>query len=161
MNYQELTNRIKETFSEEWLTLSQRELYEKLVYGYKTHKVLNVYGKQGVGKTFLAWNLSRKMNGIYTNNLEIDVVGKIVILDNYKNSRTDIRNLFTFIQLSRIIKIIVITNAKAQDDIVSLELKFTDQDKKIFKANLFRHLFLNFLKEGSEDNMHQLIKNNL
>ena len=161
MNYQELTNRIKANFTEEWLTPSQQQIFLKLLNGFKTHKIVNVYGKQGVGKTFLAWNLSAKLEATFTRTLDINSSEELIVLDDYKHSRSDIRHLFSHIQLRKISKVFIFTSLKAQDDIVSFELNFTEQDKKIFKSNIYRYLGINFAKETPNDNMHKLIKNNL
>ena len=163
INYQELTNRIKDTFSDDWLTPSQTKIYRKLINGYKTHKIINIYGKPGVGKTFLGWNLNEKFHpdSTYTKDIEASSAKSIVILDDYRYTKNEIRKLFPIMQFNNISKIFLITSSKAQDDIVSLELKFTENDRKAFKHNIFVNLCIKFEAEKPNWNMHNLIKNNL
>lgn len=161
MNYQDLTNRIKNKFSEDWLTPSQNKIFRKIIDGYKTHKIINIYGKPGVGKTFLGWNLNRSLDSTYTKDINTDDLKKIVILDGYSHTKNEIRKLLPIMQFKNISKIILITSSKAQDDIVALELKFIEDDKKKFKSNIFKQLGLRFENEKADYNMHNLIKNNL
>lgn len=161
MDYQDLTNRIKTNFSAEWLTPSQNQIFTKILEGYKAHKIVNIFGKPGVGKTFLGWNLNRVLASTYTKDIKVDNLCSIVILDDYSHTKNEIRQLLPIMQFQKISKIILITNMKALDDVVSLELKFNEDDKMKFKSNIFKNLGLRFENEKEAYNMHGLIKNNL
>ena len=159
MNYIELTNNIKENYTVDWLTPSQAQLYEKLTKKFKVHKIINIYGSIGVGKTFLGWNLADYFDGNYAQKIESLESNNINILDNCSNNRNFVRSLLPIMVQKSIKKIFVITDNQVRDDYVSFELKLSNEDKKVFKHNLWEKFDLNFTKDKND--MHSLIKFNI
>jgi hypothetical protein len=159
VDYLELINSIKDQYNEEWLTLSQKLLYEKVTTKFQAQKVINIFGDKGVGKTFLAWMITGYFNGYYTkdsNNLKKELVN---VIDDFGYRKQDFRNLLPKTQKLNIKKTILISNKKIQDDITCFQLDFKDADKEKFKNNLWKFCKLEFPKE--KDNMHSLIKFNI
>ena len=161
MDYITLNNRIKELFTEEWLTTSQKNIYTTILNKFKTHKIINIFGEPGTGKTFLGWNIAKTMAASYTSNIEETGLQNIVVLDNWSHKKQEVRNLIPTMHLKGINKLILITEKEVKDDIIRLELLLTEDDKKIFKNNLWKNFDLKFDKEKKSDNLHSLIKQNL
>ena len=156
-----LINNIKDKFDMTWMTPSQRSIFDLITQKFTTQKVINIYGQSGTGKTFLAWNLEKHFDAIRVSNLEDAENATVVILDNYSHKKTEIRSLLQEMFFKNIDKIIVITDKKAEDDIVCLFLDFTSEDRKVFKNNLWKHFNFDFGNEKDEYNMNSLIKYNL
>lgn len=161
MDYITLNNRIKDIFNEDWLTDSQREVYKTVLEKYQTHKIINIYGDSGTGKTFLGWNIAKAMSASYTSSIEDNELKAIVVLDNWSHKKQDVRNILPIMHLNGIKKVILITEKKVKDDVISLELLLTESDKVKFKNNLWKNFNLVFEKERLNDNLHSLIKANI
>jgi len=161
MDYITLNNRIKDLFDESWLTESQQAIYKMIIKRYRTHEMVNIYGEPGTGKTFLGWNIAETMKGVYTKDINDTSSETLVVLDNWSYKKQDVRAILPIMKFNCIKKVIVITEKEVRDDIVSLELLFTDSDRKIFKHNLWEKFNLDFVKEKDNDNMHSLIKANM
>lgn len=161
MDYITLTNRIKEIFNENWLTDSQNNIYKIVLLKYQTHKIVNIFGEVGTGKTFLGWNIAKAMSASYTSNIEDVGLKSIVVLDNWSHKKQDVRNILPIMHLNGIKKVILLTEKEVKDDIVSLELLLTENDKTKFKNTLWKHFDLKFDKEKANHNLHSLIKANI
>ena len=159
MTYLELINIIKKNYDKSWLTPSQFNIYGKLTTKFNAHKIINIFGTSGVGKTFLGWVLSEYFQGCYAQKTEELESNKVNILDNYSFKKQKIRALLPLLKIQSVPKILVITDKKVQDDITSLELVFDFEDKAKFKNNLWKHCQFVFNKEKND--MHSLIKFNL
>ncbi len=61
MSLATLEQRIRDRLTPEWLTPSQQRVWEQLhrFHG-PPHRVVNVYGPPGVGKSFLGWLMQRE-----------------------------------------------------------------------------------------------------
>lgn len=161
MNYLDLTNQIKTKFSAEWLTPSQKDVLDTLTKKFTAHKTINIYGRPGTGKTFLAWNLAKVMGATYALDIEAPGLGARVILDNCKHAKHQYRTMLLTMHLKGVTKLVLITDKKIPDDITSLELSLTDADKQKFKNNLWKLCDMRFTKEKPDYNMHALIKFNV
>lgn len=161
MSYYMLINNIKDKFDLTWLTPSQRSIYDLITQKFISHKIINIYGQPGTGKTFLAWNLEKHYGAIKVSNIDDVENASVVIIDDYGHKKTDIRALLQEMFFKNIEKIIVITEKKADDDILCLFLDFTSEDRKVFKNNLWKHFNFDFSNEKEEYNMNSLIKYNL
>jgi len=161
MNYYDFINKVKENYSVEWLTPSQQAVFQMISQVYKFHEIINVYGHVGVGKTFLSWVIEKELSGFYIDNISEMEDSGLLIIDNCSNRRKNIREIIQESMLYEIDNIIIITDKKANDDIFSIELSLTDEDKTCFKNNLWRQFNLNFEHESPECNLHNLIKSNI
>lgn len=55
-------NQIKSNRIPEWLTPSQQEAFFKVKTALRTPSTVNLFGRVGVGKTFLGWTLAHELN---------------------------------------------------------------------------------------------------
>lgn len=134
--YVEWLNKIKEQSTVEWLTHSQRRVYDSIINDYLGLPFVNLYGSQGVGKSFLARILSKEHGYFYTQNLEtIEPNLKHVIVDNVTYSRL----LRPIIQIKNIERIIFITTKPIYDPMPFLELSLDDKDLRQFLHNLYEY----------------------
>lgn len=138
--YIEVTNRIKEHFSAQWLTPSQLRVYEQLrMFLVPPFRVVNIFGKEGVGKTFLGWVLGKDGIGEYVPSpAELSGGFSTYIVDNCKHGRSFVRGLRNILQAKGIERVILLTRYPADDSVPRLELDLTPDDIQVFKANLFR-----------------------
>lgn len=140
--YINILNKIKEKSSLEWLTDSQKEIFNKCKeFLIPPNKIINIFGREGTGKTFVGWILNKENIGVYIPSIkEIISKQKVLIIDNCDYSRKFIRRLRNTLRLKRINHAILITRHRAEDDIPAFQLELTEDDIKIFKHNLFFEL---------------------
>jgi hypothetical protein len=159
--YIELQNRIKTEATLEWLTPSQKAIYENVTKGLKTHKIVNIYGAHGVGKTFLGWILAKEHEAEYFASHDDLQSALVAVLDNFDSDRRKVRRLRAQMHSLDIRQLFLITHRKVEDEIPAFELQFTEADRTQFKRNLFLFLDFQVVKEEETDNMHDLIMANI
>lgn len=128
MDYISLINYIKNNHSFEWLTDNQKNAYNKLKVYLVYDDIINLYGKRGVGKTFLGWIFAKNNNFVYFENEEIfknyRAKTKInAIIDN--GTLEDGRDVRRMVSL-RTNKVIYISKKKILDYGVELKLNMND-----------------------------------
>ncbi|ADC68831.1 hypothetical protein MFS40622_0131 [Methanocaldococcus sp. FS406-22] len=128
MDYITLINYIKRNYSSKFLTDSQKEAYNKLKKFLLFDNVVNLYGKSGVGKTFLGWVFAKDNNFIYFKTEEefkkYKTTRKMnVIIDN--GELNDGRNIRRLISL-KANKAIYISKGETLDYSVKLTLNWRD-----------------------------------
>lgn len=162
-NYIEFINNIKQKCSPEWLMPSQERIYLSLMNSLQTHKVLNIWGHNGVGKTLLGWILHNANFGVYYSECPDfnSGVPSRLILDNFDPSRQKLRAIRTEMMLNNVEKVLVITNTPPEDDIFSFELSLNDEDKQKAKHNLYHYMDFQIVNEKPKSNLHDLIRFNL
>src|SRR5687768_5107459 len=63
-----VSERIRDRLSVDWLTASQRSVWDALrQFDGPPHRVINVFGSEGSGKTFLGWLMEREQYATYTH----------------------------------------------------------------------------------------------
>ena len=157
--YIEVINRIKKNFSKDWLTPSQMQAFEELkTFLSPPHRVINIFGEKGAGKTFLGWILQKEGLGAYIPSYE-DLVEnqRSIILDNYSNRRKLVRRIRNDLEMKNIENIIILTKHAAEDDIPCIGVGLTEDDIKLARANLYRVDIK--VTDNSITNMWELIKN--
>ena len=161
--YIELLNKIKENCTEEWLSHSQKTIFDKIAGGFKTHKLVNIYGDSGIGKTFIGWIFQKSLNYIYINNInDIPEYEYVVLDDNLRFKREETRILRPILMVKKIETMILITQKKIRDDVPCLCLKLDNDDINEIFNNLYMNLNIQILKkEGSEYNLRNLIIKNI
>ena len=157
--YIEVINRIKKNFSKEWLTPSQTQAFEELkTFLSPPHRVINIFGEMGAGKTFLGWVLQKEGVGTYICSHE-DLIEnqKSIILDNYSNRRKLVRKIRNDLEMKNIGNMIILTRYAAEDEIPCIEVGLTEDDIKVARANLYRADIK--VTDNNIINLWELIKN--
>jgi len=168
--YANFINTLKSQCDKSWLTPSQRSIFDKLDSGFTTQRVVNVYGAEGTGKTFLGWILEKENMGKYFVNVE-DLKqylisnhgpnGIVAVIDNFPADRKAHRDFRSKMLDMGVERSVVLTQFAIPDDVPKLLLEFRDQDRQHFKHTCYSKARLQITVESERDNMHSLIKNNI
>lgn len=134
-------NRIKANRSYDWLTFSQQEAFTAVTKVLQIPGTINLFGREGVGKTFLAWVLADELGYTYfthpTRLEQLELSKKIgVILDNCESSRRVHREMLKMMRFQQINRAIFITQKKIGDYTHYVELKLTLDDQEQVQQNL-------------------------
>lgn len=160
--YIELLNKIKEECTSEWLTKSQLKIFNKIAYGLEVHKLINIFGDVGLGKTFIGWIFQKSFNYVYINDIkDIPDHEYVVLDDNIRFRREDTRILRPIIIQKNIRRMVLLTRTEVQDDIPSQCLTMDHDDKKNVCSNLYKYFNFQITKDSSEFNLRDLIIRNL
>ena len=150
-----LNSRIRDRIDSSWLTPSQQAMAETLrKFDAPPHRVVNIYGQEGTGKSFLGWYLEREGYATYANYAHIpQPTLPRLTLDDAESSRPATRALRPLVEKLGVKQIILLTRRRVDENAMpAFELLCTDDDLAHFSANLFRHFnivtpdgpFLNF-----------------
>jgi len=160
--YTQLLNELKIKADSKWLTPSQQDIFRLISDHFQTHKLINIYGKEGSGRTFLAWMLQSHQS--WTHVLDIEewpVNCSKIVIDNYPSDKQAVRKIRSEIIANNSQQAIVITTKPAEDDIPQLELRLTQYDVQFVKSNLYQFLDVQIKNEDDSWNLHELILNNI
>jgi len=144
MTSQESLNaRIRDRLSLEWLTPSQAQVWEALHrFDGPPHRVINVYGAEGTGKTFLAWLLEREGYATYGlwSKRPRPVLPRLS-LDNAPSDRLAARDIRPLVDQLGLEQILLFSRVKVDEAFMpALELVVSPDDLECLRGNLFRHL---------------------
>jgi hypothetical protein len=138
-----LQQRIHDRLSPEWLTPSQRQVWEQLhrFHG-PPHRVVNVYGPRGSGKSFLGWLMHREGHATYSKwTDERRPIHPRLVLDNAPTDRASARSVRPLVDELNIRQIILLSRRRVDEpDMPAFALTVTEDDLDHFRANLYRHL---------------------
>ena len=139
-----IENEIKIHSDESWLTPNQTELYKgvKPFIG-GLERVINIYGPQGTGKTFIA-HLLAKINLVsYVTSLDGICFSSLpLVIDNSPFERTSVREIRNQMRKYELRQVILVSRYRAEDSIPTFGLTLTLDDIKYFRASLFRRFDL-------------------
>jgi hypothetical protein len=140
----EVENKIKALSDTSWFFCSQADVYQELVpFLGGIHRIVNLYGLQGTGKTFLAHILCKEGRAEYIPSPDlICPAGLPLIIDSAPFDRTLVRGMRNQMRRFDLEQVILITRYRVEDSIPALSLKLTQEDIRCFRANLFRYLDL-------------------
>jgi hypothetical protein len=145
MDLMSLNARIRDRISPDWLTPSQQAIWEQLKrFDGPPHRVINIYGGNGVGKTFMGWLLERERLATYGIwHQRPQPVHPRLILDNALTSHSEVRNIRPLVDQLDIQQIILLSRHRADEPAMpAFELRITQEDLKHFYINLYRYLRL-------------------
>lgn len=134
-------NRIKTKRNSDWLTPSQQRAFTATEKVLQAPSTVNLFGREGVGKTFLAWILAYKLGYVYLahpsrleqiDNLETSGV----ILDNCQSDRQAHRDLLKTVRFQQIHQAVFITRQMINDYTHYVELNLTIIDQEQVQKNL-------------------------
>lgn len=134
-------NQIKNNRVEAWLTPSQGECLAALRRLLRLPQTVNLCGKIGVGKTFLAWQLADSLNFSYfATPRSFERASAIpvprVIIDNCTHSRVFHREALRLVRYRNITHTVFISRESIQDYTTLVELLLTPQDLETVSKNL-------------------------
>lgn len=157
--YIEKINEIKTKLNKDWLTVSQGKAFSQCKEFLNSHyKLINLYGKEGTGKTFIGWVLNKEKIGKYYSNVnKVEDNQKSIIIDNCDYNRQFARNLRNKLRLKKINHSLLITRYRVEDDIPAFCLNITEDDINIFKHNLFIYLNMK-VSDINEKNLWEYFK---
>lgn len=134
-------NRIKAKRNFDWLTPSQQRAFTAVEKALQVPSTVNLFGREGVGKTFLAWMLADKLDYVYLAHPsrlgqlnDLETIG--VILDNCQSDRQAHRDLLKTVRFQQIHRAIFITRQMINDYTHYVELKLTSIDQEQVQKNL-------------------------
>jgi hypothetical protein len=136
----EIENGIKSHSDESWLTPSQNELYKgvrSFVGG--IDRVINIYGPQGCGKTFIAHIMVKLNIAAYITSLDQICLSSLpLLIDNAPFERSAVRGVRNQMRKFELHQVILISRYRAEDSIPTFYLSLNPDDIKFFRATLFR-----------------------
>jgi MoxR-like ATPase len=134
-------NAIKRHWDPSWLTESQQRCLDELTAVLRVPRTVNLNGKHGVGKTFLAWALARESDFLYCPDLDafqaadsLEATG--VIIDNCLPTRAEHRDILRMLDFRGVKRAVLVTTALIQDDTHYCQLVLTPQDIAMVQDNL-------------------------
>lgn len=140
-----LQQRIRDRLSPEWLTPSQQQVWELLhrFHG-PPHRVINVFGPRGSGKSFIGWLMHREGYATYdTWTGEHRPVHPRLTLDDAPSTRASARSVRPLVDKLGIRQIILLSSQRVDEpDMPAFGLEVTEDDLDHFRANLYRHLHI-------------------
>lgn len=163
-----LLNRLKNEARLDWLTDSQRVVWNALQHQFRFPERVNLYGSGGTGKTFLAWSLAHEKNAVFFASpfalAQSDFVNdsaSLVIIDNGASETGELRHLLAELQMRNGRYTLIITRQPNQIGLPLIHLPPpTSQDNTIVYHNLslLEHYALPPLTKG---NLWQIIHSTL
>ncbi len=146
-----LNARIRDRLALDWLTPSQKAIWELIQrYDGPPHRVINIFGSEGTGKTFLGWFMERQ--GYATYGLwgaSPKPTYPRLALDDASAERSAAREVRPWVEHLGIKQIILLTRFRVDEQAMpAFELRVTDEDLAVCRANLYRHLHLVVLEEA-------------
>src|SRR6266487_2105803 len=113
------------------------------------HRVINIYGTEGTGKTFMGWFLERMNYSAYSIGPDMykPLLSRLT-LDDVFPDRTTTRELRPLVDKYGLQQIILLTRIRVDERAMpTFELRMTEDDLASFRANLYRYLQLTIPEE--------------
>jgi hypothetical protein len=158
-NLDAISARIHDRATIDWLTPSQKAVWNSIKeFDGPPHRVINIYGSEGTGKTFLGWIMERERYATYmvwrdTPKLQFSRL----VIDDAKSDRTATREIRPMVDALSLKQIILLSRTCIDEPSVpAFELRVLNEDVESLKANLFRHLRV-AVPEGSFRNYKSLL----
>jgi hypothetical protein len=144
-NLVNLNARIRDRLTEEWLTPSERSAWTWVKrLDAPPHRVINVYGGEGTGKTFLGWLMERQNYASYASfgGSFAPTLPRMVV-DDAPVDRSTTREFQTMVDSLKIKQIILLTRSRVDEPAMpAFDLKVESEDIERFRANLYRYINL-------------------
>lgn len=135
----DILNRIRQNANIDWLTPSQKVAYTLLCERLKFLDEVNLWGRHGVGKTFIGWLLHKQGLATYAPRLEdVEPVKflRVIVVDNMDWRRAKVREALYHCHAQGYEKVVLITTEPVQEQMSVVELGLTDDDLAKVVANL-------------------------
>jgi hypothetical protein len=138
-----LTARIRDRLNVNWLTPSQKQVWEHVQqFDGPLHRVINIYGAAGTGKTFLGWLMERLDYAAYSTSMNPPKpLLPRLILDDMTPDRSQTRSIRPLVDQYNIRQLILLSRNRVDElAMPAFELAITEDDIQVFRANFYRHL---------------------
>lgn len=135
----EILNRIRQYANTTWLTPNQQATYNLLRERLNFLDEVNLWGKHGVGKTFLGWILQTQGLVVYAPRLEEvreNPLRCTIFLDNVGWRRREVREALRYCRRQGHEKVVLVTTEPVQDQMSTVELRLTNEDLEKVVSNL-------------------------
>lgn len=146
-----IENDIKLHSNKSWLTPSQARLFDAVspfIGGLE--RVLNIYGHQGGGKTFVAHILFKVNLAAYVTSLDQMCQSDLpLIIDNAPFERTEVRGIRNQMRKHDLQQVVLISRYRAEDAIPTFGLNLDMDDIRFFRATLHRNFDLHLPESTS------------
>ena len=154
--YVEWINQIKLKADYEWLTTSQRSVFNDVVERWPAEVFLCLYGPQGCGKSFIARLLVKLQDYVYTNELkDLEPGPKFVVVDGEEYNRL-MRPRAQILGLKRVV---ILMRRPPRDPMPKLELVLDEHDVKQFQHNIIKYGVLqSFKSETADTDLGQILR---
>lgn len=138
-----LDSRIRDRLDAKWLTPSQKSVWDDIQhFDGQPHRVINIYGAEGTGKTFMGWFLERMNYSTYCvwPDMQKPLLPRLT-LDDMLPDRATTRGLRPLVDKYGIQQLILLSRNRVDERAMpTFELRITGDDFESFRANLYRHL---------------------
>lgn len=138
-----LKMRIHDWLNVNWLTPSQKQVWEAIQrFDGAPHRVINIYGSEGTGKTFMGWLFERLSYSTYLvwPDIQKPLLPRLTI-DDIVPDRPTTRNIRPLVDKYGIQQIILLSRTRVDERVMpAFELRVTEDDMEAFRANLYRYL---------------------
>jgi hypothetical protein len=142
-NLEAISARIRDRATVDWMTPSQKAVWNFInEFDGPPHRVINIYGFEGTGKTFLGWLMERERYATYMlwNQHPKPQFPRLVI-DNARSDRASTRDMRPMVDALNLKQIILLSRTRVDEpSLPAFELRVMDDDIEAIKANLYRHL---------------------
>jgi hypothetical protein len=121
------------------LTPSQQVVYNLLRERLGFLDEVNLWGRHGVGKTFVGWVLREQGLVVYAPRLERvehAPLLRAIVVDNLGWQRSEVRDALHHCRRVGYEKVVLITTEPVQEQMSTVELPLTDEDIKQVVSNL-------------------------
>jgi len=138
----DILNRIRQHANPDWLTPSQQAAFDLLRERLNFLDEVNLWGRHGVGKTFLGWMLQVQALAVYAPRLEeegkkqMELLRRTIVVDNLDWRREEVREALRWCRSLGYKKVVFFTTEPVQDQMSTVELRLTDEDMEKVVANL-------------------------
>jgi hypothetical protein len=154
----EISNAVYDRCDVNWLTPSQKRVYDLLAQGFTAQPLINVYGRHGVGKTVLAWVLARDGFGTYCPTpSDLPAHTSRALVDGFTGGRREARRLIDQMRQSEVHQAVLFTTSPIDDDLPIFEVRLLPEDIARCRANLYQQFDIRFLSERAVANLHDLL----
>lgn len=138
-----LNARIRDHLTLDWLTPSEQTIWDELHrFDGPPHRIVNVYGAPGSGKTFLGWLMQREGYATYGvwSRRPLPIHARLV-LDNATTDQAATRAIRPLVDELGISQIILLSRRPVDEAAMpKFELQVTPDDLEHLRGNLYRYL---------------------